>query len=215
MNPTDAFWNILRQFRDDTLTIQLLLILGYCITVYRIARKPGNATDAFVKVFLAVAFLWNGIACFLIYCWENMVAKFLAGPLYIVIGFLFLVDLFATRKTSFTFAVSPTRRAAIYIFILLAFLFPVLGIFTGHGMIALPGFPCPLAAFTLALMAAAVPRVDGTIYALVLVWAFVNIPKVFGLVNCYEEVTLVLTGFYALAVYKTTRQDGAAAAGLH
>jgi hypothetical protein len=57
-----------------------------------------------------------------------------------------------------------------------------------------------------------VPRVDGTIYALVLIWAFVNIPKVFGLVNCYEEVTLVLTGFYALAVYKTIRQGGTAAA---
>ena len=214
MNPTDAFWNTLRQFRDDTLAMQLVLLIGYCVVIYRIAKKPGTATDTLVKGFLALAFFWNGVACFLIYCWDNMIAKFLAGPLYIVIAFLFLVDMFATKKTSFTFAVSPARRAATYFFVLLAFLFPVLGIFTGHGMIALPTFPCPLAGFTLALLAAAVPRVDGTIYALVLIWAFVNIPKVFGLVNCYEEITLVLTGFYALAVYKTTRQDGAATAGL-
>lgn len=212
MNPTDAFWNTLRQFRDDTLAIQVVLLLGYCVTVYRIAKKPGNATDLLVKGFLSLAFLWNGIACFLIYCRENIIAKFLAGPLYIVIAFLFLVDMFATRKTTFTFALSPARRTATYFFILLAFLFPALGFFTGHGMIALPAFPCPLAGFTLALLAAAAPRVDGTIYTLVLIWAFVNIPKVFGWVNCYEEVTLVLTGFYALAVYKTIRQDGAAVA---
>ena len=29
-----------------------------------------------------------------------------------------------------------------------------------------------------------------------------NIPKVFGYVDCYEETTLVVTGFYALGMLK-------------
>lgn len=208
MNPTETFWQTMRQFRDDTLAVQLVLLLGYCVAIYRIARKPGRATDAWVKGILAVAFFWNGAACFLLYFWESLIARFLAGPLFLVIGFLLLVDMVATRKIHFTFALPPARRAASFFFILLAFLFPVLGLLTGHAMIALPTSPCPLAGFTLALLAAAVPRVDGTIYALVLVWAFVNIPKVFGLADCYEEVTLVLTGFYALATFKTIRPNG-------
>ena len=47
-----------------------------------------------------------------------------------------------------------------FIFVILAFLFPVFGMLSGHGMIALPGVPCPLAIFTLALLSAAMPRVD-------------------------------------------------------
>ena len=204
MDPADAFWNTLREFRYDTLIIQALLVIGYLFTIWRIAKKPGHRTDSLVKVFLAAAFLWNGVACFLLYCWDYSIARFLAGPLYIVVGFLFIVDLLGPKKIRFTFSVPPLRRAAVAFFILLAFLFPVLGIFTGHGMIALPGFPCPMAGFTLALLTAAIPNIDRTILALLLVWAFVNIPKVFGFVNCYEEITLVLTGFYALWVYKTT-----------
>lgn len=210
MNPTDAFWQTMRQFRDDTLAVQLVLLCGYGFALYRIAWKPGRATDAWVKGILAVAFFWNGFACFLHYFWASLIARFLAGPLFLVIGFLLLVDMVAGQKIHFTFALSPARRAASFFFILLAFLFPVLGLLTGHGMIALPTAPCPLAGFTLALLAAAVPRVDGTIYALVLIWAFVNIPKVFGFMDCYEEVTLVLTGFYALMTFKTIRPSGVA-----
>jgi hypothetical protein len=202
MTPTEAFWSLLRTFRDDTLIIQICLTIGMALITWMVFFKPGKTTDVATKLFLAAAFFWNGVACFLIVCSESMVARFLGGPLFMTIGFLFLVDLFITRQTRFAVPKTGSMRAVTAFFILLAFLFPVLGIFTGHPFIALPGFPCPFAGFTLALLAAATPRVDKGIYCLTLIWAFVNIPKCFGLYDCYEEVTLVLTGFYSLAILK-------------
>ncbi|WP_250645604.1 DUF6064 family protein [Salidesulfovibrio onnuriiensis] len=163
--------------------------------------RPGKGTDAFTKLFLAAALIWNALACFLFVCGKSPVAKFLGAPLYSVIGFLFLVDLFITKKTHFEVPRSAGIRLATAFFILLAFLFPFLGHFTGHPMIALPGYPCPLAGFILALLAAT-SRADRGIYILTLIWAFVNIPKCFGFMDCYEETTLVVTGFYALAMLK-------------
>jgi len=209
MTQTEIFWNLLKGFRDDTMVVQVLLIIGMLIVSWLVFTKPGKATDAFTKLFLAAAFLWNAVACFLFVCGKSPVAKFLGAPLYSVIGFLFLVDLFITGKTHFEVPRSTGMRLATTFFILLAFLFPVLGYLTGHPMIALPGYPCPLAGFTLALLAAAAPRADRGIYILTLIWAFVNIPKSFGYMDCYEETTLVLTGFYALAVfkYRDTQQE--------
>ncbi|BCS87629.1 DUF6064 family protein [Pseudodesulfovibrio sediminis] len=202
MTQTESFWHILEGFRDTTMGIQILLVLGMLVVSLLVFTKPGKVADAFTKLFLAAAFLWNSVACFLIVCGKSPIAKFLGGPLYAVIGFLFLVDLFITRKTHFTVPHTLGMQLTTGFFILLAFLFPFLGYFTGHPMIALPAYPCPLAGFTLALLAASAPRVDRGIYILTLIWAFVNIPKSFGYMDCYEETTLVLTGFYALGMLK-------------
>lgn len=202
MTQTEIFWNLLKGFRDDTLVVQILLIIGMLLVTGLVFIRPGKFTDAFTKLFLATAFIWNAIACFLFVCGKSLTAKFLGAPLYSAIGFLFLVDLFITQNTHFRVPRSLGMRLATAFFVLLAFLFPILGNLTGHPMIALPGYPCPLAGFTLALLAAAAPKVDKSIFNLTLVWAFFNIPKCFGHVNCYEEVTLVVTGLYALAMLK-------------
>ncbi|ACS79934.1 DUF6064 family protein [Maridesulfovibrio salexigens] len=201
MTQTQIFWNVLKDFRDDTMIVQIALVIGMAIVTWMVFTRPGKATDTFTKFFLALAFLWNSVACFFIACGKSPMAKFLAGPLYAAIGFLFIIDLLVTKNTHFEISRSTGVKLTTAFFILMAFLFPVLGYFTGHPMIALPGYPCPLAGFTLALLAAS-RKIDRDIYFLTLIWAFVNIPKSFGFMNCYEEITLVLTGFYALGMLK-------------
>ncbi len=201
MKQTEMFWNILKNFRDDTLVVQVLLIVGMLIVTWLVFTKPGRSTDIFTKIFLSIAFLWNSIACFFLACGKSPMANFLGGPLYAAIGFLFLLDLIITKKTHFEISRSIGVQLATASFILLALLFPVLGYLTGHPMIALPGYPCPLAGFTLALLAAS-QKTDRDIYFLTLIWAFVNIPKCLGYMDCYEEATLVITGFYALGMLK-------------
>jgi hypothetical protein len=146
---TRAFWELLRTFRDDTLPVQVILVLGMLVSVWLVFRRPGGFTDSFVKAFLALAFLWNGLACFFIYCFRSPTARFLGAPQYLVIGFMFIVDLLAARRISFSPPPGGGKRAASLFLVLLAFLFPFLGIPYGHGLIAWPGFPCPLAGFAL------------------------------------------------------------------
>ena len=138
MKNMEPFWMTLQSFRDDTFIVQMLIIVAYLGILFLIAKREGARTDAIVKVILSSIFIFNGIACFLMYFSELPMAKFFAGPLYLAIGYLFLIDIMA-RRIPFTFNVSPLRRFLAFIFVILAFLFPVFGMLSGHGMIALPG----------------------------------------------------------------------------
>ena len=203
MNKTEMFWTILRKFNEDTLPVQLLLILFSLFALYGVFAKPSKTSDKGMTAFLAVAFAWNGIACFLVYCKQSPMALFVAGPLYLVISFLFLVDLLVTKRCTYRLPESPLHQGLTGALLLTVYLFPFAGMALGHGFVVLPMFPCPLAAFTLVLFAAAAPRIDKDIFALLLVWAFVNIPKCLGLYGCYEEIVLCASGFYSLYIVKT------------
>ena len=196
------FWTILRKFKGDTLPVQILLILLSLFALYGVFAKPSKASDKGMTAFLAVAFAWNGVACFLIYCGKSPMALFVGGPLYLVISFLFLIDLLVTGKCSYRLPDAPLHQGLVGVLLLCVYLFPFAGMALGHGFVVLPMFPCPLAAFALVLFAAA-PRIDRDIFVLLLVWAFVNIPKCLGLFGCYEEVVLCASGFYSLYVVKT------------
>ena len=54
--------------------------------------------------------------------------------------------------------------------------------------------------FAIALVAAAVPRVDRKAYVLLLVWALMGLPKCLGALDCYEDCILFGAGVYGLVL---------------
>ena len=52
--------------------------------------------------------------------------------------------------------------------------------------------------FAIALVAAAGPKVDKKIFALLLPWALMALPKCFGALGCYEDCILFASGVYGL-----------------
>lgn len=207
MSKTEIFWNILRTFKDDTLIMQIVLVALSLVAAYRVFFKPGENSDILMKMFLSFAFAWNGIACFLIYCGKSPMAAFLAGPLYLCISFLLAVDLLVRKRISFRLPEEPWHKYLTLLLMGLVYMFPAIGMALGHGFVVFPMFPCPLAAFALVLFSASAPHIDRDIFVLVLIWAFVNIPKCFGLYDCYEEIILCSIGFYSLYFLKTREPE--------
>ena len=72
MTQSEAFWSMLRSFRDDTLVLQIFLTIGMAIITWMVFFKPGKITDVVAKLFLAAAFFWNGVACFLLVCEKSL-----------------------------------------------------------------------------------------------------------------------------------------------
>ena len=213
MDKTELFWSILRQFKEDTLLVQILLVGASLLALYGVVTKPSPKSNRMMTAFLTVAFAWNSIACFFIYCGKSPMALFVAGPLYLVIAFLLLIDLFVTKEITYRLPASPLHKGITVGLLTLVYLFPLAGMALGHGFVVLPMFPCPLAAFALILFAASAPNVDQAIVTLLLIWAFVNIPKCLGLYGCYEEIVLCASGFYTLYILKTTPHEDAATMG--
>jgi hypothetical protein len=195
---TETFWTQVGSYNKATLPVQAILIVAAVILAYLAFTKPGAKTDIWMKAFLALAFAWNGIVFFLIFA-ENPISTFFGAPLFIILAILFTVDIFA-KKTEFRFPDVKWRKWSTILWILLVFLYPLIGLPLGHTYprMLTPVMPCPLTVFALAMVAAAAPKVDRKLYILLLPWALAGLPKCLGALDCYEDCILFAAGVYGL-----------------
>ena len=194
----ETFWTQVGLYNEATLPVQAILIVAAVILVYLVFTKPGAKTDIWMKAFLALAFAWNGVVFFLIFT-KNPISTFFGAPLFIILAILFAVDIFA-KKTEFRFPDVKRRKLSTALWILLVFLYPLIGLPFGHTYprMLTPVMPCPLTVFALAMAAAAAPKVDRKLYILLLPWALAGLPKCLGALDCYEDCILFAAGVYGL-----------------
>jgi len=62
----------------------------------------------------------------------------------------------------------------------------------------MPMAPCPLTAFAIALVTAAIPKVDRKVYMFLLPWAIIILPKCLGAFDCYQDCIIFISGVYGL-----------------
>ena len=196
----ETFWTQVGSYNEATLPIQAILIVTAVILAYLTFTKPSAKTDIWMKAFLALAFAWNGTVFFLIFA-KNPISTFFGAPLFIFLAILFAVDIFA-KKTEFRFPDVKWRKWSTALWILLVFLYPLIGLPLGHTYprMLTPVMPCPLTVFALAMVAAAAPKVDRKLYILLLPWALAGLPKCLGALDCYEDCILFAAGVYGLTL---------------
>jgi hypothetical protein len=174
------------------------MIVVAAFLTYRVFVSPGAKTDMWMKAFLSFAFAWNGLVFFLVFM-KNPISMITGAPLFIIVSLLFAVDIL-TRKTHFQLPEATWKRRLTVFWIVVAFLYPVIGWPLGHvyPKTLLPVFPCPLTVFAIALVAAAAPNVDRKVFILLLPWALMGLPKCFGALDCYEDCILFASGICGL-----------------
>ena len=197
---TEAFWTQVGAYNEATLLVQVILVIVAVVLTYRVFTKPGAKTDVLMKAFLAFAFAWNGVVFFLIFA-RNPISTLTGVPLFMVVAVLFAVDIF-TKKTQFRLPDAKWKKSLTIFWVLLAFLYPLIGWALGHvyPKTCTPMMPCPLTVFALALVAAAMPHVDRKAYVFLLPWALMGLPKCLGALECYEDCILFAAGVYGLIV---------------
>ena len=198
MMSTEAFWTQVGAYNETMWPISTAMIVAAAFLTYRVFLRPGAKTDLWMKVFLSFAFAWNGVVFFLIFL-KNPISMFTGAPLFIIVSLLFAIDTF-TKKTYFRPPEAMWKKGITVFWILLVFLYPVIGWPLGHvyPKTLLPLFPCPLTVFAIALVAAAAPNVDKKVFILLLPWALMGLPKCFGALDCYEDCILFASGVYGL-----------------
>jgi hypothetical protein len=199
MMNTEEFWTQVAVYNATMWPIVIAMSVAAAFLTYRVFSKPGAKTDLWLKAFLGFAFAWNGIVFFLVFV-KNPISMFTGVPLFIIVSLLFVLDILA-KKTRFQPPEATWKKGLTLFWIVLVFLYPVIGWPLGHvyPKMLLPMFPCPLTVFAIALVAAAAPNVDKKVFILLLPWALMALPKCFGALDCYEDCILFASGVYGLA----------------
>lgn len=172
MPTTETFWNQMGVYNEATSTIQIAMIVLAMTLTYLVFAKPSNKANNFMKAFLSFVFAWNGIVFFLIYA-KSPISTFLGTPLFIIVAILFAVDIFM-KKIEFRFPDLKRQKFITISWVLLVFLYPLIGLALGHSYpkTCMPMAPCPLTAFAIALVTAAIPNVDKKVYVFVAAMGF-------------------------------------------
>jgi len=206
MIPREEFWSIIEAYGAQIRPVQFIFYIAAILFVVWLFLKPGTIQNLFVKLFLSIAFAWNGIVFYII-LGKDMAGggygNYFFGSMFIVVSVLFTVDLFR-QNMQFSLPTVEWQKYVTLVLMLLVFCYPLFGIAFGHGVtrLIMPGtFPCPTTALGLLLLTTALPRVDKIIYILLLFCAipftpFVQIAK-YGV---YEDSILFTTGIYSLVL---------------
>lgn len=202
----DEFWAIMEAYGSRIWPIQIIFYIAAILFVGWLFLKPGRIQSLFIKLFLAIAFAWNGIMFYMILARDmagDSKGNYFFGSIFIIVSVLFVCDLFRQRM-QFAFPTVGWRKYATFFLMLLVFCYPLFGMISGHGFASLimPGtFPCPTTALALLLLTIALPRVDKIIYILLLFCA-VPFTPLFQIAKygVYEDVILFTAGIYSLVL---------------
>jgi hypothetical protein len=198
---TDAWWSQVAAYNEAVFPMQILMVAAAVILLYFLAVNPGRKTNNLLKGYLSFVCAWNALIFFLIFGRE-LPGTVLGAPLFVVAALLFAWDIRA-HKIQFRFPEAKWQQFMTALFILCAFLYPVIGYSIGHVYPETCTFgtmPCPTTVFALALLAAAIPRVDKKVYIVLLLWALPAFGKCLVTLDLYEDCILFWSGVYALGV---------------
>lgn len=198
---TDAWWTQVAAYNEAVFPLQIALLAVAVILMYFLMVNPSAKITTVIKGVLSFVCAWNAVVFFLMFGRE-LPGTVLGAPLFGLAAILFAWDIKA-GKTQFRFPEAKWQRYVTVILIVCACAYPVIGYGLGHVYPKACTFgtmPCPTTVFALALLAAAVPRVDKKVYIVLLVWALPAFGKCLGALDLYEDCILFWAGVYALAV---------------
>jgi len=202
--PKEEWLRILEAYSVHIWPAQIVFYLAAILLTGWLFIKPGRPLDAFMKLYLSVAFAWNGIAWFLILAKDmagDSYGNYVFGSIFILVAAAFAVDLIR-QKMQFSPPPVGWQRYATLTLMLLVLSYPLFGIAFGHRSerLIFPGtFPCPTTALGLLLLTTALPRVEKVTYILLLFCAIPFTPFIQILrYGVYEDVILFTSGVFSL-----------------
>lgn len=210
MIATEDWWNVLINFNESIMPFQFIWAgIALILTIWFFI-KPGKITNILLKVYFMLSFVFISIMFFVIKGQE--LPAFVAQAIcFGSLAILFAIDL-KLNKLQFILPEKLTSKIIMMISLVLVFLYPVVGIITGHvypRMIILGTFPCPTIALALVFATASLSKIEIkwksigllAIWTLMLIWAIpfpiaIQIPQ-FG---AYEDIIMLLIGIYGLVM---------------
>lgn len=200
----DEFWQLMEAYGAEIWPTQVVFYITAILLIGWLFLKPGKIQTLFTKLYLSMAFAWNGIAFYFVLARDmagDSYGNYIFGSVFIIVALLFAVDVFR-QKMAFSFPTVGWRKHMAWVLTLLVFCYPLFGMAFGHSLrsLIMPGtFPCPTTALGLLLLTMALPQVDKTTYLLLLICAIPFTPFVqIARYGVYEDTILFATGVYSL-----------------
>ena len=192
----EAFWEVIASYNQSTIIWQcvfmVLIFAGFILALFQKAVWFSKLALGFTNIFIGIIF-------FLVFGTEPIQTYF-AAPLFITTGFLFIYEAIKRKNNIFS------RPNAVQWFLLLLFLiYPVVSIILGNVFPKMVVYimPCPIISISIVIYSCYRDK-NKLLLVLMAIWGLTGIKAFF--VNAFEDVILLLCGFYCIKILITEFQ---------
>ena len=203
----DQFLAVFAAYNQSIWPAQILsLALGIAI-IHAVIRQTKSA-GVLVSLGLGAMWLWTGLFYHLEFFSSINAAADVFGGGFLLQGLLFLK---AAVRRDLKFGGAPPLRTSVGYFLLgyAVVLYPLIGIFFGHGLAELPAFgvtPCPVTVFTFGVLLLATRRVPIGLLVVPLLWSLIGGCAAF-LLDIPQDWMLLVSGGVSLALLTILERD--------
>jgi len=200
----DQFFQIFAEYHQRFAAIAVMFWLAAAVAVWTARRAPGSASR-WLAGYLALLWLWNGVAYHaVLFTRINPAAWFFAA---LFVAQAVLLSAVAARNTRRFFTASGWRRDVGVGLALYALAYPALNVTLGHPYPGTPtfGVPCPTDVLTIGLLLTVGGRVPLSLSVIPTAWAAVGGSAAL-LLGVWPDFALLVAGALLLAAVIGTRQ---------
>lgn len=197
---TEEFLNVFKAYNEAVFPTQIIIWL-ICIYLVYICYSPVKNTNKIITIFLAVFWLWMGIAYHILFFSKINNAAFLFGAMFILQGILFLYYGYIKGKFHFIFRKDLYGITGLVMIAYALFVYPALGFVTDHIYPASPtiGLPCPTTIFTFGILMFNRNKTPFWLLIIPVIWSLIGTSAVINF-GVYEDAGLLVAALLSTAL---------------
>ena len=165
-----AFWNVIGQYNQNTIAIQVILLI---LTAIAVMLSYTNKVACSAKLMLGIVNLFIGIVFFGCYGTQP-IQKFFAFPLYLVCGFLFLYEGWRNKKDMLE---KPTLFQAVLLLLYCVYPLISLGLGNQFPQMVTHIMPCPIVSLSIVVYAG-YKRKNKLLLSLLMIWGLTGVKSI-------------------------------------
>jgi len=207
----EQFFHVFEQYNTSVFPSQLIIFLLGLVCIFMLHSKL-QLKHKLIGAFLALLWLWNGLAYHLAFFTQINPAAYVFAGLFVVQGALIFWETFRKNGLVFNFNFY-TKDYWGYLLIWFGLLiYPIINYFTGGGefsrIIAL-GLPCPSTILTFGFFMLVSKKFPRYLLIIPSLWAIIGLSAVFNF-GVYPDLILFLSAIVAdsLLLSKKVRMQG-------
>ncbi len=169
----DVFLGGLERYNEAIWPAQIAAYLLVLLTLWS-ALRPFPGSGRLIAGFLAAAWLWTGVAYYMLHQAQINWAAWGLGFVFVLQGLLFAVTGAIRGRVDFRFTGGAAGWAGLFLIGMAAILYPLIGVGSGQGWPRMPlagVAPGPTLVWTLGILLMAVPRVPWHLLFIPFLWS--------------------------------------------